>query len=132
MIKEVEDVEVEHPSPRKIAQQAVVFETRSSWPGPFSRLMGPKSDPILCDLGEARTGQELYEGIIQPAAYRAPEVFLHIPWNNQVDIWNLGCFVSRLPVYLKDATHYSENTDVGHNVWSTHLFTNRRTRRIIC
>ena len=49
-----------------------------------------KSGPVLCDFGEAQTGEDSYTEHIQPAVYRAPEVFLHLPWGTPVDIWNLA------------------------------------------
>ncbi|TDL14491.1 kinase-like protein [Rickenella mellea] len=67
-------------------------ETRDH-PGSLRRWIGTKSGPVLCDFGEARTGKILHRGLIQPAVYRAPEVFLHLPWGTPVDIWNLGCMV---------------------------------------
>ncbi|KAF8891451.1 kinase-like domain-containing protein [Gymnopilus junonius] len=96
VLKEGEEAEMEHPSARKFIGegqgQSVVFETREH-PGPLPRWIGEKSGPVLCDFGEARTGKESYTELIQPAAYRAPEVFLHLPWGPAVDIWNFGCMM---------------------------------------
>ncbi|KDR66909.1 hypothetical protein GALMADRAFT_106079 [Galerina marginata CBS 339.88] len=92
VLKDGEEAEIECPSSRKITAQSVVFETRDH-PGSLRRWMGSKSGPVLCDFGEARTGMDSYTELIQPAPYRAPEVFLHIPWGKPVDIWNLGCMV---------------------------------------
>ncbi|KAF8891452.1 kinase-like domain-containing protein [Gymnopilus junonius] len=82
VFKDGEEAEIEHPSARKFIsqgqeqRQSVIFETRSH-PGSLRRWIGLKSGPILCDFGEARTGKESYTELIQPASYRAPEVFLH-------------------------------------------------------
>jgi serine/threonine-protein kinase SRPK3 len=92
VLKDGEEAEIEHPSARKIIGETVVFETRDL-PGPVRRWLGGKSRPVLCDFGEARTGKDSYTEHIQPAVYRAPEVFLHLPWSTPVDIWNLGCMV---------------------------------------
>ncbi|KAF8891448.1 kinase-like domain-containing protein [Gymnopilus junonius] len=78
VLKEGEEAEMEHPSARKFIGegqgQSVVFETREH-PGPLRRWIGEKSGPVLCDFGEARTGKESYTELIQPAAYRAPEIW---------------------------------------------------------
>jgi serine/threonine-protein kinase SRPK3 len=88
----LKEAEIEGPSARKSTGQSVVFETKVL-PGPLNRWIGRKSAPVLCDFGEARTVKDSYTEHIQPAAYRAPEVFLHLPWGTPVDIWNLGCMV---------------------------------------
>lgn len=75
----------------------MIFETRDH-PGPLRRWIGAKSDPVLCDFGEARTGKDSHTGLIQPAAYRAPEVFLRLLWDTTVVIWNLGCMVCAIIV----------------------------------
>ena len=93
VLKDAEEAEIEDPSPRKITEEeSVVFEGRAL-PGPLRRWIGAKSSPVLCDFGEARTGKDSYAEHTQPALYRAPEVFLHLPWGTPVDIWNPGCMV---------------------------------------
>ena len=94
VLKDGEEAEIEHPSSRKITEQAI-FETRDL-PGPLRRWIGGKSGLVLCDFGEARTGKDSYTEHVQPAVYRAPEVFLHLPWATPVDIWNFGSMVGRL------------------------------------
>lgn len=81
-----------HPSRRKNTEHTTVCEC-GGLPEPIRRWLGSKSLPVLCDFGEARTGSASYTQLIQPAVYRAPEVFLHLPWSTPVDIWNLGCLV---------------------------------------
>ncbi|KAF8076835.1 putative CDK4/6 [Lyophyllum atratum] len=92
VLKEGEEAEIETPSSRKIIGQTVVFESKD-FPKTPRRWIGGRSGPVLCDFGEARTGKDSYTGLIQPAPYRAPEVFLNFPWGTSVDIWNLGCMV---------------------------------------
>lgn len=92
VLKDTEEDELKTPRVRKITDQTVVFETKDMV-RPVSRWLGGKSHPALCDYGEARTGKTSYEGDIQPPTYRAPEVFLHIPWDTRADIWNYGCMV---------------------------------------
>ena len=92
VLKEAEEAEIEQPSPRKLTEQTIIFEARdSSWS--VDRWIGSGSRPVLCDFGEARTGKGSYTELIQPVVYRAPEVFLHLPWGARVDIWNFGCVV---------------------------------------
>ncbi|KAF8891447.1 kinase-like domain-containing protein [Gymnopilus junonius] len=109
VLKDAEEAEIEHPSARKsIGQkrdhgqgqsqpqpQSVVFQT-TEHPSPLGRWIGGKSGPVLCDFGEARIGKQSYTELIQPAADRAPEVFLHIPWGSAVDIWSFGCTIWNL------------------------------------
>ncbi|KAF9479136.1 kinase-like protein [Pholiota conissans] len=89
--KDGED-ELVHPSARKITEQSAVFETRNL-PTDIRRWIGGSSIPVLCDFGEARSGKDEYTKHIQPAQYRAPEVFLQVAWGKSVDIWNLGCMI---------------------------------------
>ncbi len=92
VLKDAEEAEIEEPSSRKITEQTIIFETRDL-PGPLDRWIWSGSRPVLCDFGEARTGKDSYTELIQPAFYRAPEVFLHLPWGTRVDIWNFSCMV---------------------------------------
>ncbi|KAG6898571.1 hypothetical protein C0995_009263 [Termitomyces sp. Mi166 len=92
VLKDGEERKINHPSARKFAHQTAVFETRN-YVGPLGRWAGKKSLPVLCDFGEARIGEKSHVGLIQPALFRAPEVYLRIPWGTPVDIWNLGCMV---------------------------------------
>ncbi|KAF9474649.1 kinase-like protein [Pholiota conissans] len=70
MFKEAEEREFEHPSKRKITDET----------------FGSKRGLVLCDFGEARTGKDEYVEHVQPAPYRAPEVFLYLPWTKAIDI----------------------------------------------
>ncbi len=99
VLRDAEDDEFKEPSSRKITGLTTIFETRDLL-GPLRRWIGERSRPVLCDFGEARTGKGSYEELIQPHVYRAPEVFLKLPWGTPVDIWNLGCMVSRISVAL--------------------------------
>ncbi|KDR84397.1 hypothetical protein GALMADRAFT_237246, partial [Galerina marginata CBS 339.88] len=94
VLREGEEEEIKFPSPRKITGQSAIFAMKEL-PGSVHRWIGLKSVPVLCDFGEARTGKNTYTEFIQPAVYRAPEVFLQLPWNTSVDIWNLGCMLWR-------------------------------------
>ena len=99
VLKDGEEAEIKGPSAKKITGKSVVFETRDL-PGPLHRWIGAKkSGPVLCDFGEARTGKDSYTEHIQPAAFRAPEVFLHLPWGTPVDIWNFGCMVCVVVIF---------------------------------
>ncbi|KAI7204565.1 hypothetical protein KC316_g649 [Hortaea werneckii] len=88
ILKAYEDKQLAHPSARKITEEAVIDESRGiGWDREFP---GRSSRPTLIDFGEARCGRDVHHGLIQPAAYRAPEVTLGMPWDSSVDIWNLG------------------------------------------
>ncbi|KAG6827137.1 hypothetical protein H0H92_013055 [Tricholoma furcatifolium] len=117
VFREAEEAEVQHPSSRKITDQATIFETRKL-PGDKTRWLGKKSEPVLCDFGLAHTGKTSHTGIVQPDVYRAPEVFLGLPWGTAVDIWNLGCMIWEFMFdhhlfsdrHLKGATPVDERT----------------------
>ena len=104
----------------------MIFEGRDL-PGPLRRWIGAKSSPVLCDFGEARTGENSYTGHIQPALYRAPEVFLHLPWGTPVDIWNLGCMV-RVVIIVSSLVLSLIDIGMELHVWSTPLFSERCAR----
>ncbi|KAG6898831.1 hypothetical protein C0993_003729 [Termitomyces sp. T159_Od127] len=95
VLDETEEDEIEHPSRRKVTKQTAVFESRGFMP-PLRRWMASNDPFVLCNFGKARTGKDSYTGLIQPALFRAPEVFLCIPWGTLVDVWNLGCMVWNL------------------------------------
>lgn len=82
-----EEEEKSSPSPRKIVGDRVIYASR--------KLKETKQNgrPTLCDFGQARRGSNTYCGDIQPYIYRTPEVLLQMPWNEKVDIWNVGVLV---------------------------------------
>ena len=84
-----EQREREHPTPRKIDDDQVIYVSRPLTPVPY-----PWGPPILCDFGQARFGDYDNTVEIQPLQYRAPEVILRIPWDEKVDMWNLATLVS--------------------------------------
>ena len=88
IFSEYEKEEFEHPVPRKVADDCTIYLSR-----PLSLTFGP---PILCDLGEARLGDEGHQDDIMPDVYRAPEVILGMKWNYKVDIWSVAIMVRRL------------------------------------
>lgn len=87
MLKSMEKMEQESPSEHKaIDDERIIYR---------SRLMPiPKSSgiPILCDFGEARSTEQKYDDDIMPEIYRAPEVTMHMEWDQKADIWNLGAW----------------------------------------
>ncbi|KAI0918236.1 hypothetical protein AcV7_007036 [Taiwanofungus camphoratus] len=76
---------VESPGPRKIDGDRIIYTSRPLVPHIYNY-----GRPVLCDLGEARFGEYNPMDNIQPYQYRAPEVILDIPWNEKVNIWNVG------------------------------------------
>jgi serine/threonine protein kinase len=46
--------------------------------------------PVITDFSEARLGLGPHRDDIMPDVYRAPEVIFDAPWDEKVDIWNLG------------------------------------------
>lgn len=95
ILVDFEKAEKSSPTPRKVGGDRVIYSSRD--------LGIPKvhGRPILSDFGEARFSSNLgkqWEDV-QPLVYRAPEVLLRMPWNEKIDIWNVGVFVciSHLP-----------------------------------
>jgi serine/threonine-protein kinase SRPK3 len=89
IFQRIEEREREHPSPRKIDGERVVYAT------PLPIVPENFAHAVLCDLGEARPGdtKELYLDDIQPFPYRAPEIILEISFSYPTDIWNAGVLV---------------------------------------
>ncbi|KIM36880.1 hypothetical protein M413DRAFT_77652 [Hebeloma cylindrosporum] len=90
VLQAMEESQFTSPSARKLTSETAVFQS-CAMEGRLVQWFGEKSTPVLCDFGEARSGHSSHTDLIQPSVYRAPEVFLHLPWNKPVDIWNLGC-----------------------------------------
>ncbi|KAE8421581.1 kinase-like protein [Aspergillus pseudocaelatus] len=79
-----EEEEKSTSSPQKVVGDRVIYASRKL------RKTKQHGRPTLCDFGQARRGSNTYCGDIQPYIYRAPEVLLRMPWNEKVDIWNVG------------------------------------------
>lgn len=87
ILVDFEEAEKSNPSPRKIIGDRVTYSSRQL------KKTKEHSRPILCDFGQARLGLASYSGDIQPYIYRAPEVLLRMPWDQKVNIWNVGVMV---------------------------------------
>lgn len=94
IFKAMEEDEITNPSTRKILDDGSAIYSTKVYLTSCDRWIGAKSLLVLCDFGEARTGKDTYEDeSAQPHEYRAPEVFLRLPWSTPVDIWSFGCMV---------------------------------------
>lgn len=89
ILVDFEEAEKASPSARKVIGDRLIYSSRD--------LAIPKvhGRPILADFGEARFSSSLGEKWVdvQPLIYRAPEVLLRMPWNEKIDIWNVGVLV---------------------------------------
>ncbi|KAH3921525.1 hypothetical protein HBH64_040840 [Parastagonospora nodorum] len=81
---EIEQAELEHPSPRKIFLDRTVYRSRSM---PITN--GP---PMICDFGAARIGEK-HVGDVMPGVYRAPEIIMGMEWNSKIDMWSFGVMI---------------------------------------
>ena len=88
ILADFEQAEIDEPSSCKIDGDRVIYSSREL------RIPKLHGRPVLCDFGEARFGGKEHDDDIQPYLYRAPEIILDIPWNEKVDIWNVGVLVS--------------------------------------
>jgi serine/threonine-protein kinase SRPK3 len=88
ILKKFEEEEWVEPSLRRIDGNRIIY---ASWglelPDDFSNF-------VLCDFGYAVFGKKKYTGEVMPDLYRAPELVLHAPWDEKIDIWSLGLMVS--------------------------------------
>ncbi|KAL2888905.1 CMGC/SRPK protein kinase [Ceratocystis lukuohia] len=87
--------EFDTPSPRKRLGGSLpahlVFQSRSLSLPPSSSPAFSRYTICLSDFGSAcvlPTGHTLTH-LVQPTAYRAPEVHLGLPWGFAIDIWNI-------------------------------------------
>lgn len=89
ILVDFEDAERSSPSPRKVVGDRVTYLSRDLG---IAKVHGR---PILSDFGEARVISNLgkHWEDVQPLVYRAPEVVLRMPWDEKIDIWNLGVLV---------------------------------------
>ncbi|PYI02369.1 kinase-like protein [Aspergillus sclerotiicarbonarius CBS 121057] len=103
ILTDFEKEEKSNPSPRKIVGDRVIYASR--------KLKKTKQHgrPTLCDFGQARFGAQTYSGDIQPYIYRAPEVLLRMPWNEKVDIWNVG--VLTWDIFQQGHLFYARDSD---------------------
>ncbi|KAK6811249.1 hypothetical protein RU639_013032 [Aspergillus parasiticus] len=104
-----EEDEKSSPSPRKVVGDRAIYASRKL------RKTKQHGRPTLCDFGQARRGSNTYCGDIQPYIYRAPEVLLRMPWNEKVDIWNVGVLTWDLfqqghLFYARDSDEKSSDT----------------------
>lgn len=83
--KEFEEDECNNPSFRKVHKDRTIYGTRY-----LSQML--KGLPRICDFGDARfeDGDRELNDDIMPDLYRAPEVVVHMNWNNKVDIWSVA------------------------------------------
>ncbi|KAJ5900246.1 protein kinase [Penicillium subrubescens] len=112
ILVDFEEAERSSPSPRKIVGDRVIYSSRD--------LGIPKvhGRPILSDFGEARFSSSLgkqWEDV-QPLVYRAPEVLLRMPWNEKIDIWNIGV----LAWDLFEQKHLLYARDSNRNISDSH------------
>ncbi|KAL3462503.1 protein kinase [Aspergillus heterothallicus] len=110
ILVDFEGAEKTSPSPCTIVGDRVIYSSRG--------LGIPKVHcrPILSDFGEARLCSSLgkqWEDV-QPLVYRAPEVLLRTPWNEKIDIWNIGAWD------LFEQKHLFYARDSNRNISDSH------------
>ena len=87
ILNKFEAAEKEKPSRKKVHGDAVFYETRKL------QETAEHDPPVLCDFGQAQLGLTHRYVEIERLRDRAPEVLLVLPWNEKVDIWQLGLLV---------------------------------------
>ncbi|KAI0468193.1 kinase-like protein, partial [Xylaria cf. heliscus] len=81
MMAEMEEAELNRPSPRKQADDRIIHTSRM--------MMAGHGSLTICDLGHARIGEK-HRGFAMPTQYRAPEVILDMEWGSPIDLWSVG------------------------------------------
>lgn len=94
-LEKFEKDQLTSPGARKIDGDRVIYTSRPLVPPVYSH-----GQPVLCDFGEARLGEYDNMADIQPYQYWALEVIFEIPWDEKVDIWNVGVMVSTTAIYV--------------------------------
>ncbi|KAI1843698.1 hypothetical protein JX266_010144 [Neoarthrinium moseri] len=84
IFSEIEQSELEHPSPRKVLPDRVIYLSR-----PLPITYGPLA---ICDFGAARLGDR-FQGDVMPGVYRAPEIIMGMDWDSKIDIWSVGVMI---------------------------------------
>ena len=65
----------------------------------------------VIDLGSSCFTSDHLSSYVQSRSYRAPEVILGLPYQQQVDIWSLGCILAELlSSYVLFQVPYRPNT----------------------
>ena len=82
---EMEQAELQHPSPRKVLSDRTIY---CSHPMPITP--GPLN---ICDFGAAKLGDDKHDGDVMPGVYRAPEIIMGLEWDSKIDIWSVGVMV---------------------------------------
>ncbi|XP_061137194.1 homeodomain-interacting protein kinase 2-like [Syngnathus typhle] len=63
-------------------------------------IVNRKEQPLkvkLIDFGNAIPASKIKLGVeIQPVGYRAPEITLGLPYNENIDVWSVGCIMAFL------------------------------------
>ncbi|KAJ5909550.1 protein kinase [Penicillium tannophilum] len=112
ILVDFKEVERSNPSHHKVLGDRVIYTSQD--------LEIPKTHgrPILSDFGEARfsacIGKQWED--VQPLVYRALEVILRMPWNEKIDIWNMGT----LAWNLFEVKHLFHARDSNMNVSDSH------------
>ncbi len=103
VLVDFEQRELQTPCARKETQGRCIYTSRE--------LMMPRNlgAPVLCDFGSAVVGGVEHLEDVQPNIYRAPEVILHVPWTYSVDMWNVGCMVSRNLFFFSNSLWSARN-----------------------
>ncbi|KAJ5086608.1 serine/threonine protein kinase [Penicillium alfredii] len=82
ILVDFEEAEKSNPSPQQVVGERVIYSSR--------KLGIPKIMAALSYLTLARPALSTHWEDVQPLIYRAPEVLLRMPWDQKIDIWNLG------------------------------------------
>lgn len=107
VLTEIVDEESQDPSTPVISNGVPVYQSRST-------MLELSGIPILTDFGQMRFAEPGNCDWWMSDLYRAPEVFLGLPWGYPVDMWSIGVMVrDELEIALHSNFVNQCNQDTG-------------------
>uniref|UniRef100_A0A3Q2Y2B1 Homeodomain-interacting protein kinase 1-like n=1 Tax=Hippocampus comes TaxID=109280 RepID=A0A3Q2Y2B1_HIPCM len=82
-------------------------------------IVNRKEQPLkvkLIDFGNAIPASKIKLGLeIQPVGYRAPEITLGLPYNENIDVWSVGCIMAFLFLLMTPEEFEAANNEKPKN-----------------
>ncbi|OCL14839.1 CMGC protein kinase [Glonium stellatum] len=96
--------QVQNPMARKIKDGRTIYRVNHS----MGKLRSYNMRPKIADFGQAISGDVDHRmDIIQPNAFRAPEVIFGVGWGCSADIWNFGLMIW----HIVETTEFFKNVN---------------------
>ncbi|KAF9018565.1 kinase-like protein [Hymenopellis radicata] len=120
--QEIEDFLVKNPPRRhdpEMSDEGIVQSAVSQTFPPISMEEAAKATYLLADFGCAQPTYIHPTSMIITVAFRPPEVFLRVGWDQPADIWAFGCQIFELLIgkSLFVFQRHKELSEVGAMLW---------------